>query len=376
MSNAKLIDLDIEFLLDMSGSMAYRDCAGEKTRWSCAKKTCLALVKSAACCVGDGITVTVFNTDIDTFENVSVDKVASKFKKYSPRGGSYMANAIKSRLDAYFARKECARRKGDSSNKLLTAPLKPLRLFVITDGRPADEIALKYVISEATRKMDRQDEILIYFVPVGRDLDATAFLKNLEPDLQLMGVTFDIAVNLTVKRAKELLKHAQQSLLVAFLPFKHHQTNELTRESALYVDDAAASVRSVRALSAAVSEIYSAKSDVVALVKNSFPQEIVFEFDWRTPQTAIASLVSWCARHKKVHRLVQILMDEGHSRRFGMTFGVLLSAGVIVPAGKARSIGADESSPARWSSDAAEVDRRGVAKAAQFGFDDMRCFLP
>lgn len=374
MSNAKLIDLDIEFLLDASGSMVRLDYVGKQSRWQFAVRLCNALVKSAARCVGDGITLSVFNSQFTTFKSLMARKVAARLKKFSPRCDTFMRSVIQSRLDAYFARKADAI-KFDASNDeaRAKASLKPLRLFILTDNAPIDITAVKEVIVEATKKMDGSGEIVIYFVQVGRDPDAARFFKALASDLGKMGAKFDIVRRLTARQAWQVLTQAPQASADAIvLPLSSHPV----KRTLAYADDSQDSSRHFGALCNTVSDIYNTKSDVISLVKTNFPAEVVFECDWRTPKTAVASLVSWCAANKMIHLLVQILLDDGHSVRFGMMLGLLLSAGVIVPVGKTPPIGADESSLARWSSDAAEVDRRGVAKAAQFAFDDMRCFLP
>lgn len=208
MSNAKLNGLDIEFILDMSGSMGNRDCAGgKKTRWEYGQETGIALAKAAEPYDADGITVSVFNHTNQTFESVRAQLVAAAFKKFSPGGTTNTADILEKRLNAYFDRKEKAKGKpGGWLSKAVpaTEPPKPLLLFVMTDGTPDDKNAVKKVIIAATKKMDKDEEIAIQFVQVGNDPGATAFLKELDDDLEKQGAKFDIVDTLPIDEVENL----------------------------------------------------------------------------------------------------------------------------------------------------------------------------
>lgn len=189
-----LANLDVEFLLDKSGSMSTKDCAnGNKTRWEYGKETLEALANAAAQHDPDGIAVTVFARNFRTYEGVVTggEKVAAIYKENQPMGGTDTAKALKSRLDAYFARKA-------------TGEAKSVVLFVLTDGAPDDEKALADVIIEATKKMDRDEEIAISFVQVGKDEGATKFLKALDDELTSKGAKFDIVDTLPVDEVENL----------------------------------------------------------------------------------------------------------------------------------------------------------------------------
>ena len=89
------------------------------------------------------------------------------------------AAALKGRLDAYFDRK----RQGKDRSTLI---------LVMTDGAPNDQTAVADVIVAATKKMDRDEEIAIQFLQVGRDRAATDFLTFLDDGLVKRGAKFDI----------------------------------------------------------------------------------------------------------------------------------------------------------------------------------------
>ncbi len=189
-----LANLDVEFLLDKSGSMGTKDCAnGKKTRWEYGKETLEALANAAQKHDPDGIVVTVFARNFRTYEGVKSggDKITAIYKENEPMGGTDTAKALKSRLDAYFARKS-------------TGEAKSLVLFVMTDGAPDDEKSVADVIIEASKKLDRDDEVAISFVQVGKDDDATRFLKSLDDELTSKGAKFDIVDTLPVDEVENL----------------------------------------------------------------------------------------------------------------------------------------------------------------------------
>ena len=54
------------------------------------------------------------------------------------------------------------------------------------------------VIIEASRHMDRDEELAISFIQVGTDSQATKFLKILDDELQGAGAKFDICDTITI----------------------------------------------------------------------------------------------------------------------------------------------------------------------------------
>lgn len=176
-----LANLDIEFLLDKSGSMGTnRDCPGEKSRWEYAQETTLALAAYAEKHDPDGITVVPFAGSFKVYEGVTAAKVADVFAENQPMGATETGAVLKNRLDAYFARKEAGTAKS-------------LLLLVMTDGKPESQDEVAQAIVEATRKMDRDEEIAIQFVQIGKDAGATKFLQFLDDELvSKHGAKFDI----------------------------------------------------------------------------------------------------------------------------------------------------------------------------------------
>ena len=175
-----LKNLDIEFLIDKSGSMATKDCPNGKSRWEYAQETTLALASMAEAHDPDGICVVPFANTYKTYEGVTAAKVSQVFAENSPMGGTDTANVLKYRLDEYFVR----RANGGA---------KPVCIFVLTDGEPNDRQAVVRTIVDAANRIDSDNEIAIQFIQIGTDPSATDFLTFLDDGLvSKHGAKFDI----------------------------------------------------------------------------------------------------------------------------------------------------------------------------------------
>ncbi|MFM6815052.1 MAG: hypothetical protein ACKPKB_02400, partial [Dolichospermum sp.] len=71
-------------------------------------------------------------------------------------------------------------------------------ILVITDGEPDDRKAVFEVIIQATRQMEKDEELGISMIQVGTDAQATKFLKALDDQLQGVGAKFDICDTITL----------------------------------------------------------------------------------------------------------------------------------------------------------------------------------
>lgn len=208
---AKLAGYDLEILIDRSGSMDTEDCPGSKkgffggsknvSRWNYVADQTAELADEACKIDDDGIYVGLFNTSLQPIENANADKVREVFKKYRPTDGTYTADALNARINAYFERKA----KGGA---------KPLILICVTDGEPTGtrvagisrdaQQAVADVISNATKKIGSRKEIGIFFIQVGFDKKATAFLQWLDDGLVAAGAAFDIVDAKTAEDAKNM----------------------------------------------------------------------------------------------------------------------------------------------------------------------------
>jgi hypothetical protein len=60
------------------------------------------------------------------------------------------------------------------------------------------------VIIEASRRIERDEELAISFIQVGKDPQATRFLQVLDDELQSAGAQFDICDTVTIEDMEDM----------------------------------------------------------------------------------------------------------------------------------------------------------------------------
>jgi Mg-chelatase subunit ChlD len=180
-------DRDYTLIIDKSGSMSTPDQPGGRSRWEIAQESTLALARKCEQFDPDGITVYLFSGRFKRYENVTANKVAQIFMENDPMGTTDLAAVLKNATDDYFQRKASGATKPNGET-----------ILVITDGEPDDRKAVMKVIIEASRHMERDEELGISLIQVGSDATATRFLKALDDELQGAGAKFDIVDTVTL----------------------------------------------------------------------------------------------------------------------------------------------------------------------------------
>ena len=178
---------DYTLIIDKSGSMATPDQKGGRTRWLAAQESTLAVASKCEQFDPDGITIYLFSGRFKRYENVTASKVTQIFRENDPSGSTDLAAVLKHATDNYFERKAARQTKANGET-----------ILVVTDGEPDDRKAVMKVIIEASRRMDRDEELAISFIQVGTDSQATKFLKILDDELQGAGAKFDICDTITI----------------------------------------------------------------------------------------------------------------------------------------------------------------------------------
>lgn len=179
---------DYTLIIDKSGSMATPDQKGGRSRWVTAQESTLALASKCEQFDPDGITVYLFSGRFKRYENVTTSKVGQIFQENDPSGTTDLASVLKHATDDYFQRKNAGKTKPNGEI-----------ILVVTDGEPDDRKAVMRVIIEASRRMDRDEELGISFIQVGTDQQATRFLKVLDDELESAGAKFDICDTVTME---------------------------------------------------------------------------------------------------------------------------------------------------------------------------------
>lgn len=184
---------DYTLIIDKSGSMSLKDGSNQKSRWEIMQESTLALAAKCEQLDPDGITVYLFSGRFKRYDNVTSSKVTQIFSENEPSGRTDLASVLQDATNNYFQRKAIGQTKGNGET-----------IVVVTDGEPDDRKAVMKVIIEASRRLDRDEELAISFVQVGTDSTATRFLKVLDDELQNAGAKFDIVDTVTIDDMEEM----------------------------------------------------------------------------------------------------------------------------------------------------------------------------
>lgn len=173
--------------------MSTPDQSGGRTRWQTAQESTLALARKCEQLDPDGITVYLFSGRFKRYDDVTSSKVETIFMENDPMGTTNLAAVLQDATDNYFKRKAAGQTKPEGEI-----------ILVITDGEPDDRRAVMQTIVNASRKMERDEELGISIVQVGSDTGASRFLKALDDDLQGVGAKFDICDTITIDEMEDL----------------------------------------------------------------------------------------------------------------------------------------------------------------------------
>jgi uncharacterized protein YegL len=186
-------DRDYTLILDKSGSMSTPDQVGSRSRWEIAQESTLALARKCEQFDPDGITVYTFSGRFRRYDDVTSAKVSQIFLENDPAGTTNLAGVLQDAINSYFQRKAAGKTKANGET-----------ILVITDGEPDDRKAVFEVIIQATRQMERDEELAISIIQVGSDSQATKFLKALDDQLQGVGAKFDICDTITLEDLEDM----------------------------------------------------------------------------------------------------------------------------------------------------------------------------
>jgi uncharacterized protein with von Willebrand factor type A (vWA) domain len=179
-------DRDYTLIIDKSGSMSTPDQRGGRSRWLEVQESSLALARKCEQFDPDGITVYLFSGRFKRYDDVTSAKVEQIFQENDPAGTTNLAAVLQDATNSYFQRKAAGKAKPAGET-----------ILVITDGEPDDRRAVMEVIVDASRKMERDEELAISFIQIGADPQATKFLQALDDQLAGVGAKFDICDAIT-----------------------------------------------------------------------------------------------------------------------------------------------------------------------------------
>lgn len=178
---------DYTLIIDQSSSMSVVDQPNGKSRWDILQEGTLALARKCEEFDPDGITVYLFSSRFQRYENITSCKVHHIFQENQPEGGTNLTSVLQEVTNNYFQRKASGQTKAEGEI-----------IIVVTDGEPNDRMGVVDAIIKASSKMERDEELGILFIQVGSDPKVTKFLKSLDDQLQSVGAKFDIVDTVTM----------------------------------------------------------------------------------------------------------------------------------------------------------------------------------
>jgi hypothetical protein len=168
------------------------DQVGGKSRWAAIQESTIALAHKCESLDPDGITVYVFSGRFKRFDKVTAAKVDQIFQENEPSGSTNLAGVLQDAVNQYLEKKA----KGEATAGET--------IVVVTDGEPDDRRAVFEVIIKASQRLDKDEELAISFIQIGKDTQATRFLKALDDDLQGVGAKFDIVDVVTIDDMEDM----------------------------------------------------------------------------------------------------------------------------------------------------------------------------
>lgn len=180
-TNAIVKNRDYTLIIDKSGSLTTDDDGSGKTRWEIAQESTIALAQKCEEIDPDGITIYLYSGRFRRYDNVTSDKIREIYAQNEPMGKSDLKSVLQDALDNYFQRKAESATKPNGETML-----------IITDGIPDEPKEIIKLIIDASQKIDRDEELGISFIQVGKDEKATEYFKALDDLLEDAGAKFDI----------------------------------------------------------------------------------------------------------------------------------------------------------------------------------------
>lgn len=200
-----LVTMDLELLADKSGSMGSPIGFGSnpnQSRDAFLEEWITPVVGMLAALDADGIGIGFFSHSFVWQDGVTDNAAFSTYYKANqPMGGTNLGAALETRLNAFL------------DAKTADPTTKSRRIVIFTDGEASDGQRLRDCIVATCNRMQQlglsDSDIAISFVQVGNDSGATAFLAQLDDNLN---APFDIV---DVKPLTWLETHTVKDLLLA-----------------------------------------------------------------------------------------------------------------------------------------------------------------
>ncbi|HEY9729113.1 MAG TPA: VWA domain-containing protein [Chroococcales cyanobacterium] len=184
---------DYTLIVDCSGSMSTPDQLEGTSRWTFLKESTLALARKCEELDSDGITVYVFSNHFNRYEHVTSSQVEQIFQENEPQGGTNLTSVLQDAINHYFQRKAAGQTKANGET-----------IIVVTDGEPDDRMGVADAIVNASRRIERDEELAILFIQVGSEPKVTKALRSLDEQLIGIGAKFDLVDTITFEDMEDM----------------------------------------------------------------------------------------------------------------------------------------------------------------------------
>jgi hypothetical protein len=179
----KLQDVHVVILVDRSLSMGdmHAGVPGDLSKWMWTKEQVDNLFLATDRVLEGGFDIYAFNDKVEGRTGVTLWDLRQVFDRLKPAGEhKNIALPLQNVLNDYFSR-----RKPDS---------KPCLIVVLTDGTENTGSPLQEVLIDASKKMNRQGEVIIDFLQIGESIAGEELFDDLEQNLVAKGARYNMVV--------------------------------------------------------------------------------------------------------------------------------------------------------------------------------------
>jgi len=235
-NDKKLVPIDIELIIDISGSMEFYDGTGNLTKFQWCHEQVRDLAQRLAP-YHKTFTITTFNRNFDTMEGCTAEKVEQIYASTHPVGGTDLVDPLATRLNAAYQKA--------AANK------HTLLIAVITDGLPnvpRDPTVVNRALIDFTQRLSDPKQAIVTFLQIGDTFDGRDFCIDLDDNLINEGAKYDIVDTKTFAELK------QEGIVDALIDAILEKRNGVTAQGRPHTHLSATPNKSAAAASSAASQ--------------------------------------------------------------------------------------------------------------------------
>jgi hypothetical protein len=173
----KILTYNIEFVIDISGSMASSDGTDGLSKFDWCREQVASLADRLAP-YARTVDITVFNNRYQTAESCNRDAISAIYSGIRPGGGTALATPLLDRCEKALAKRQSGGR--------------PTLIAVITDGLPHDRQAVCQNLITFTQKLNHPDDVVVTVLQIGENFNGQEFCVDLDDNLVSQGAKYDI----------------------------------------------------------------------------------------------------------------------------------------------------------------------------------------